>query len=300
MLPPAGAVIGIDVGCSAKRASSAICRLEWDLSAIRWTIARFRAVEPERSDIIRTVAAQMRIIAAAIDGPLRSGLDEIGSYRTAERMLTRRLQPLIGKPGQSSSPVGRLLNRHANSCATALLEYAKIEKATHQISIHDRAIVEAFPSAFLGLMLDDPLALNAKRGDRSDAYFLALVANGGFAALLGRFLRHRKIVHSISEVRNHDDRAAFVCALTALCIAAGQFTAVGDADGWIILPPRTMISAWGWSSLTINAADEQRSALYVSRSTTAKNGAAGLRRASLWLSTLKRTARRVFRSEGSS
>jgi len=67
----------------------------------------------------------------------------------------------------------------------------------------------------------------------------------------------------IGDIRDHDDRAAFACALTALCVAAGQFTAVGDADGWIILPPRAMIPDWGWSALTANAAAEKRGSLYV-------------------------------------
>jgi hypothetical protein len=131
-------------------------------------IARFRAAEPERSKTIMSIAGNAAIIAAALDGPLRRGLGEIDRYRTAERMLTRGLQRLIGKPGQSSSPVGRLLNRHANICAEELLGRANLERATHEVAIHDRAIVEAFPSAFLGLMLADPSLLSPKRGDRSD------------------------------------------------------------------------------------------------------------------------------------
>lgn len=43
-------------------------------------------------------------MAAAFDGPLRQGFDIIGRYRTAERMLTRRLRPLIGKPGSPARP----------------------------------------------------------------------------------------------------------------------------------------------------------------------------------------------------
>jgi hypothetical protein len=45
-------------------------------------------------------------------------------------------------------------------------------------------------------------------------------------------------------VTNHDDRAALICALTALCVAAGDFTAVGDADGWIVPPPRRFVQDW--------------------------------------------------------
>jgi hypothetical protein len=71
---------------------------------------RFRAVEPERERVIAQLAAGRMIAATAFDGPIGRGFDIIGRYRTAERMLTRRLRPLIGKPGQSSAPVGRLLS----------------------------------------------------------------------------------------------------------------------------------------------------------------------------------------------
>lgn len=106
MLPTEGAVLGIDVGCSPTRESSAVCRLDWDADTVRWTIERFRAVEPERGDTIARLADRP-LLAAAIDGPLRRGLDEIGAYRLAERLLTLGFQPRIGKPGQSNSPVGR-------------------------------------------------------------------------------------------------------------------------------------------------------------------------------------------------
>ena len=45
------------------------------------------------------------IVAAAFDGLIRRSFEIIGRYRTAERMLTRRLRPLIGKPG---NPARRL------------------------------------------------------------------------------------------------------------------------------------------------------------------------------------------------
>src|SRR4051794_36937010 len=104
MLPPSGSVLGIDIGCSPTRRSSAICRLNWDQSNVVWSIERFRAIEPERQETIARVAGNATISAAAFDGPLRRELDVIGRYRTAERMLTRRLRPFIGKPGQSSAP----------------------------------------------------------------------------------------------------------------------------------------------------------------------------------------------------
>ncbi len=92
-----GSAIGIDIGCSPARRSSAICRLDWTASTISWEIERFRVIEPERECIIAKVDAGRPAELAAFDGPLR-GLDIIGRYRVAERVLTRRLDSLIGKP----------------------------------------------------------------------------------------------------------------------------------------------------------------------------------------------------------
>jgi hypothetical protein len=110
-LPPAGAVLGIDVGFSEVERSSAACRLNWDAQRITWTIRRFRAVPPERDAVITAVAGNQVLQAVALDGPLRTGFEIIARYRVAERVLTRRpLGSRIGKPGQSNSPVGKRLN----------------------------------------------------------------------------------------------------------------------------------------------------------------------------------------------
>jgi len=66
-----------------------------------------------------------------------------------------------------------------------------------------------------------------------------------------------------SAVTNHDDRAALVCALTALCVAARDYTAVGDEDGWIILPPSSFVQGWAMHALRANAAGERESALHM-------------------------------------
>lgn len=158
-----GTVIGVDVGFSSRRKSSAICRLDWSSSSVTWTIERFRAVEPERANSIARVAGGASTAAAAFDGPLRRSFDVIGRYRLAELMLTRRLQPLIGKPGQASAPVGKLLNEHANACAMHVLGSCDVENDQHETAIDQKAVVEAFPSSFLGLMLNDPAGVAACR-----------------------------------------------------------------------------------------------------------------------------------------
>lgn len=251
--PEAGAVLGIDVGCSPKRRTSAVCRLDWTASTIAWSIARFRALDDERDRTIAEVAGNRPQLCVAIDGPLRAGFDIIGTYRTAERMLSRGLPAHIGKPGQSSTPVGMRLNEHANACALAALRTRLVAPATWPVRIDAAAVVEAFPTTFLGLMLDEPKRLKTSRARRSDDYFVHLSENGALAALLRQLLPGRNLQSGLAVVRNHDDRAALVCALAALAVACGDFTAVGDQDGWIILPPRRAIRDWAWRLLEANA-----------------------------------------------
>jgi len=249
--PTSGSVLGIDIGYSETRRSSAGCRLDWDLTEATFCITRFRALEPERSNAIRNLIDRP-LLVAAFDGPLRSDLKVIGRYRLAEQLLTRRLRPLIGKPGQASSPVGKRLNAHANACAKIVLELGLLGTAVHDHAINRLAIVEAFPSSFLGVLIENPAILTARRGDRSDKFFVHLNESGGLLELLQHLLPGRT-TKSFAKVSNHDDRAALICALTALCIVSGDYTAIGDADGWIILPPARLIRPWAWSLLHQNA-----------------------------------------------
>lgn len=258
-----GSVIGVDVGWSRTRRSSAICRLDWSHSLVSEKISRFRAVEPERERTISEVAGNRSVLAAAFDGPIRRGFDIIGRYRTAERMLTRRLQPLIGKPGQSSAPIGKLLNHHANECARHVIAHSNVQDSTHGIPIDRKALVEAFPSAFLGVMIKNPAHLSARRGDRSDTFFQHLISTGILRALIEHCLPGRRLTIDLTSVVNHDDRAAFICALSALSVAIGDFVAVGDDNGWIILPPRQFIQSTQWTLLNDNAREEKAGSLRV-------------------------------------
>jgi len=256
-LPQAGSVLGVDVGYSPKRPSSAVCRLDWNTQQVSWKIQRFRALSCEREIAITAVAGNARLEAAAFDGPLRIGFDVIGRYRTAERMLTRRLRPLIGKPGQASAPVGKALNSAANDCVEAVLGQCEVRAARHAVRIDAKAVVEAFPNSFLGVMLRKPADVKAPRGKRSDIFFKHLTENGELERLLDHLLPGRMLAAALADVVNHDDRAALVCALTALSVAASDFTAVGDdADGWIVLPPDCFVQSWARSALEANACEE--------------------------------------------
>ena len=241
-----GSVLGIDVGWSSSRKSSAACRISWSCHEVSWEIHRFRATDAERECAIRQVAADHTLSAVAIDGPLKPGFDEIGRYRSAERLLSRgELPKRIGKPGQSSSRNGRKLNEQANLSARLVKTLCCIEETVHSVRIDSQTIVEAFPTTFLGVMTQCPEMLNCPKR-RSDRYFVHLAEGHHLDRFLAYLLPGRKLVAGLSTITNHDDRAALVCALTALCVAVGDFTAVGDnCDGWITIAPQEEICRMG-------------------------------------------------------
>lgn len=190
-------------------------------------------------------------------------LGPIGQYRRAEQLLTSRLQRLIGKPGQANAPIGKALNTATNEAAAIVLRRCRLAPSSHSCAIHERTIVEAFPSAFLGLLLSEPGNLAKGRAGKSDRFFEMLVAEGGLRDLIARWLpghRHPEI----GSITNHDDRAAFVCALSALAVAASDFCAVGDRNGFIILPPADTIAPWALGYLRANAAEHQEECLILS------------------------------------
>jgi hypothetical protein len=248
-----GAVAGIDVGFSKTRYSSAVCALRWDRNRVDWIIKRFRANNCEREAAIRETVSRITLHAVALDGPIRGGLDLIDEYRVAERNLTRLLWRRIGKPGQSNAPVGRRLNEETNRCARAILDRVDVTSETYRHGIHERFLLEAFPSSFLGLMLVDPSQVPSVRAKRSDTFYKALVENSTLEQLLEFLLPGRVIDGSLRMVTHHDDRAALVCAITALCAAAGKYCCVGDPkNGWIILPPKAFVQPWAHELLNEN------------------------------------------------
>lgn len=237
-LPDSGAVLGGDVGWSLSRDTSAACYLAFDRVGASIETIRFTADPAHLTGSLSVLIGHRHLLAAAFDGPFRRNLDQIGVYRACESVLTVRFCSHIGKPGQSSLPNGRKLNSATNAFVTAALSLSRIAEAHHQAAVHPFAVAEAIPTSFLGVMLDQGFREPGK--PRSDSYFERLTTDqrgdrlSGLVALL---LGGRPLRNPLQVFRNHDDRAAIVCAITALCVAAQRYTAVGDDNGYIILPP---------------------------------------------------------------
>lgn len=246
--PAAGAVLGIDVGFSETSRSTAFCLLLWDSTGVELRLARTTADAEERRSALRVLlAGHLRPLTVALDGPLTRGLAPVRHYRAAEALLSQGVFQKRGKPGQTSSPTGLRLHRHATSIAELVLQaestgVCRLAPAGHFEPIHDRAIVEAFPNQFLAALLPEA-NLPTLRRDASDRYWEACVSLGRFRDLFECLLPGRAFQAPLSAYTNHDDRAAIVCAMTGLSVVAGKAVGVGDAvDGDIMLPP---LECWG-------------------------------------------------------
>ena len=70
-----------------------------------------------------------------------------------------------------------------------------------------------------------------------------------------------RLSEPLESITNHDHRAAFICALAALCVARNQYAAVGDPeDGHIVLPP--IFQPWAEDSLRKNVGSVRKLGKY--------------------------------------
>jgi hypothetical protein len=242
MLPQTGAILGMDVGFSATRATTGLCLLRWDAAEIGWQLTRTVTDAAARRRSIAALLGDGSVTVAAIDGPLRPGLDTTEAYRACECLLTRGCFQGRGSPGAAQGPSGGALLAHATALAAIVVE--RVAVARHRPSIHRRAVVEAFPNLFLGVLHDErrfPSAADVRRRWTDRLYEDGAIRRR-LKDLVGALAPRRRIVGDWN-VSDHDERAALVCALSGLAVASGRFVAVGSLrDGWITLPPA---ATWG-------------------------------------------------------
>ncbi|QDU46856.1 hypothetical protein Mal52_53790 [Symmachiella dynata] len=268
-----GQVLGIDVGWSEQIDTTGACLLRWTENRISFDVHHIPTDYEARQRTLRELVGDQEFHAVALDGPLRPGLDRIDEYRLAELLLTRRFSNLgFGKPGQSSSPNGIMLNEHANLFAQSVIAAGCVRKSEHAAAIHEMAVVEAFPTTFLAVMLDEDRRPSSKA--KSDIFYEWLLGpdapgrhmpdENRFEELISRLLPNRTIESTTGDVTDHEHRAAVICALTALCVAKRDYVGIGDSrNGYIILPPRVEVSEaglqpWAMSMIRANAREARR------------------------------------------
>lgn len=256
VLPANGCVVGIDVGWAEVRHSSSICILKWSdehieiefpRSTERIMNFRFRKGNQDDAQSIAEFAVTQPDnppLVVAIDGPLGVQIDTPPDvYRRAEEVLSRGEFQDFGRPGSASSTVGKILARQTALVAQAIWQRCQSGDVQKNDLLRG-PVVEAFPNAFLASLLSSEHREQARvqfaqhpNWEKSDVYY-KLLSSEGLPRLLKRLLPRRKFEIHLARYKNHDQRAALVCALTALCVAAREFAFVGETNqGVIVLPP---------------------------------------------------------------
>ena len=105
-----------------------------------------------------------------------------------------------------------------------------------------RRIVEAFPNAYLGVCLSGDVydeMPKLRRGGKFDWLYDCWVKRGLFRRVVGEIGldRFADLGDEFDRNKQHDQRAALVCLLTAASVFSGHYTAVGnEAGGYFFLP----------------------------------------------------------------
>ena len=235
-------VAGLDIGLSLKLRTSGVATILGQQICLSCRRGGAHACAPI-SD-----AGPFQVIA--IDGPIVPAGGDVGSTRAVERLFASGQFQRRCKPGFSHvSGTGLQLRTAAGSAADCLTAAANLVDGLPSFPRVRRGnIVEAFPNAFLGVCLDHPCygAMPAlKRGRKFDWLYeqwvrCQLVAQLPLPAELKELFPSR-----FARTSDHEERAALICALTALLTAHGTFTAVGnEAGGWFFLPPWEFWQSW--------------------------------------------------------
>jgi len=215
-------LIGIDVGFSETRASTGIARLSDSGLSIGLATRDWES----RSECIGSCEGADVV---AIDAPLLSQVSN--EYRSCERTFVLGKFQRRCKPGLSHiAGTGRRLRNAGWETANQISPIASGRSLTADFPrmIDGMNIVEAFPNAFLGVMLSDSCydycygeTPGPGRGKKFDWLYQKCCAEDVF----GKFMEYLPSIadSSFLEVaiatRNHDKRAALICLLTAACVA---------------------------------------------------------------------------------
>ena len=117
-------------------------------------------------------------------------------------------------------------------------------------------IVEAFPNAFLAVLLPEERfpAPKLKRGQRFDWLYDEALSAGRLESKHLKLDLSDEVWRRLRKEKNHELRAALICLLTAAFAAKGTATLIGEpTGGWFWLPPCSLWGPWAKRALPIAA-----------------------------------------------
>jgi predicted nuclease with RNAse H fold len=247
-------LVGLDIGFSKRRRSNGIAVVR-DGSLIRAE----RLGVSERDAALRSLS---EVDVIAIDAPLLPGGAANTLPRHCERVFSRGIFQKRCEPGMSHvRGTGQLLREHGRQAAELLLATRSFRYSTRPLHRvwPEAPIVEAFPNAFLGVVLPDDdylAATKIKRGGKFDWLYDRWIDRGLFPCIVAAAHLPDEIAARCETEKDHDIRAALVCLLTAAFAANCTAVAIGqDIDGYFFLPPMELWATWAKDSLNTTVYD---------------------------------------------
>ena len=238
--------LGVDIGFSSEVASTGICVI----SPTHIEPVRVMHVTTKQTlQAIRNILRGECPTSISIDGPLvpsangyLQGFRLVNQYRGCEKKLSGGIFQKRCKPGSTNTPRGQALHRQATYVANSLL-----------MDHPESRIVEAFPNAFLGVMMPSTIFKQPiRRGIKSDVFWQVgirrKILDRLISSLYGAY--STRLSYHWRGIKNHDERAAFICALSARTSEVGNGVTVwGGDDGEFILPPAAFFQSWAINEL---------------------------------------------------
>jgi hypothetical protein len=241
-------LMGVDVGFSATRLTTGIACLEGDQLSLERAGTAWKSREAKIPN-----GFQPSVIA--IDGPLLpKGADE-HFRRHVEAIFIRAPFHNRCRPGLSHHGVGlELRQASSDACAQFRRMLANSESASGGTVCREEPIVEAFPNAFLGVLMPEAEMLSApklKRGRRFDWLYEQMLMSGRLELLLSKHLDLPDVVwHRLRSETDHELRAALICLPTAALADRGTAAIIGESTGgWFWLPPWSLWQPWAAQGL---------------------------------------------------
>ena len=242
-------LMGVDIGFSKTGQTTGIACLDGDKLNLSKTGTSW---ESRKAQI--PVGFQANVIA--LDGPLLpKGVNEL-VRRRCEFLFIRAPFWNRCKPGLSHFGFGLELRRAAAEAGAQFSHLlADSTRSTHKAFVSCCGpIVEAFPNAFLAVLLPEEefqSATKLRRGQRFDWLYKRAVETGRLGSTLSKELDlPGEVWRRLSAEIDHERRAALICLLTAAFAAQGTAHKVGDAEGgWFWLPPLFLWHDWARDGL---------------------------------------------------
>lgn len=243
-------LIGFDIGFSKTRPTSGVARLRGtDLSCSRATC---------EWSCREKVLGHCTADAIAIDGPILKDIDY--PQRLCETVFSRGSFGRRCKPAFSHVPgTGREFRAAGKEVARRLanLTHGQDLGCEFPRVFEEKNLIEAFPNAFLGVLVSDSCYREMpplKRGKKFDWLYEKCCESRVFRSVVDHVGPESlpTVLTGVETNRDHEERAALVCLLTAALVAVGRYTAVGDDEGgYFFLPPFVLWEDWARHELEV-------------------------------------------------